>query len=731
MPPAPDCCGMPVSGAALRLESLESRTLLAADTLAAIAGTAFVDLTDNGLTPDDTRLPNANVQLYRDGGNGVLDRGAGGGDDALVGSRVTDASGNYRFDDLAAATYFVEQPAVAGRLRRAGTALRQVVVTAQDADGVDGAPIDSYDVTTQAVSASSLGPTSTSSSIAAPESMGGERDLFVELLSGSGRVELLANAFTPNMLTFAADPAAVGRRVVTWDGMDGNGAVLSPTGLGGLDVTENGANVAIRLIMGADHDNGLATLYIYTNAANYSTASVPIPNTGTGAADERVIVPFGAFTPAAGSGADLTNVGAIQLEIEGVAAVDGQIDDLGMIGPTVLAANFPYVPPLSIGDLVWRDANNNGTVDNGENGVAGVTLTLYQDTDGNGRLTPGTDSVAGTATTAANGSYRFNNLMPGDYVVQVDPANFAGNGKLVGLVTSTGNQPTADPDNNVNNDDNGDNLAGAGVVAAAVTLTVAGEPTSDGDADPQSNLTVDFGFAPISDLIVIKSDDPDPVVAGENLTYTLLVTNAGPSPVTGVVVTDTLPAGVSFKSVTATQGSGSHQAGTVTVQSGQFGQRRDRDHHDRGRRAAVHHRFAAEPSRCHRRQLRSCSAEQLGRRTHAGHQADRPGHRQIRCARSRGRGPAAHLYAAGHQPRPVRRDRRNGPRYSARRGHLRFGEFQSRDGGRRPAERSPPTWAIWPWALKPRSPSPWTSAPPRAAPWSTRPGSAATRRKPT
>ena len=57
-------------------------------------------------------------------------------------------------------------------------------------------------------------------------------------------------------------------------------------------------------------------------------------------------------------------------------------------------------------------------------------------------------------------------------------------------------------------------------------------------------------------------------MAGENLTYTLHVTNQGPAEVTGVVVTDTLPAGVTFSSLTTTQGSGSHQAGTVTVQLG-------------------------------------------------------------------------------------------------------------------------------------------------------------------
>jgi len=47
-----------------------------------------------------------------------------------------------------------------------------------------------------------------------------------------------------------------------------------------------------------------------------------------------------------------------------------------------------------------------------------------------------------------------------------------------------------------------------------------------------------------ADLGIMKLDYPDPVNPGEVLTYTLLVTNAGPSQAMNVVVTDTLPAGV-------------------------------------------------------------------------------------------------------------------------------------------------------------------------------------------
>jgi len=53
-----------------------------------------------------------------------------------------------------------------------------------------------------------------------------------------------------------------------------------------------------------------------------------------------------------------------------------------------------------------------------------------------------------------------------------------------------------------------------------------------------------------ADLIISKSDSPDPVVAGNILTYTVRVSNAGPSDAQNVVVTDTLPAGVTFLSTT-------------------------------------------------------------------------------------------------------------------------------------------------------------------------------------
>src|SRR5439155_489926 len=63
-----------------------------------------------------------------------------------------------------------------------------------------------------------------------------------------------------------------------------------------------------------------------------------------------------------------------------------------------------------------------------------------------------------------------------------------------------------------------------------------------------------------ADLSVSKTG-PATVNAAQNLTYTITVTNSGPSDASTVVVRDTLPAGVTF--VSASNG-GSEAAGIVT-----------------------------------------------------------------------------------------------------------------------------------------------------------------------
>ena len=67
-----------------------------------------------------------------------------------------------------------------------------------------------------------------------------------------------------------------------------------------------------------------------------------------------------------------------------------------------------------------------------------------------------------------------------------------------------------------------------------------------------ANLTV--VTANTADLGITMSDTPDPVAAGSPLTYQINVTNNGPVEAQAVSVVDTLPAGVTVTSATASQG---------------------------------------------------------------------------------------------------------------------------------------------------------------------------------
>src|SRR5439155_402859 len=71
-----------------------------------------------------------------------------------------------------------------------------------------------------------------------------------------------------------------------------------------------------------------------------------------------------------------------------------------------------------------------------------------------------------------------------------------------------------------------------------------------------------------ADLSITKTDNPDPVNAGATLTYTVTVTNGGPSTAANVQVTDNLPAGVTFQSASGTGWTCMQAGGVVTCTRG-------------------------------------------------------------------------------------------------------------------------------------------------------------------
>jgi uncharacterized repeat protein (TIGR01451 family) len=73
-----------------------------------------------------------------------------------------------------------------------------------------------------------------------------------------------------------------------------------------------------------------------------------------------------------------------------------------------------------------------------------------------------------------------------------------------------------------------------------------------------------------ADLSLTKTDSPDPLLAGQTLTYTLRARNSGPQTATAVRVTDYLPAGAAFKSASSTQGSCTGGFGLVSCELGEL-----------------------------------------------------------------------------------------------------------------------------------------------------------------
>jgi uncharacterized repeat protein (TIGR01451 family) len=80
------------------------------------------------------------------------------------------------------------------------------------------------------------------------------------------------------------------------------------------------------------------------------------------------------------------------------------------------------------------------------------------------------------------------------------------------------------------------------------TATISSSTTDPNGANNSATATTTVATS--SDVQVTKVDTPDPVTAGNNLTYTIGLSNAGPSDAAGVTVSDTIPANTTFVSLT-------------------------------------------------------------------------------------------------------------------------------------------------------------------------------------
>lgn len=511
-------------------ESLEGRAMLATD-MGAIAGIIYRDANNNGFTAGE-QVAAATVNLYTDDGDGVFEPGAG---DALSTSIVSNASGQYRFDDLVAGTYWVEQPSqtVGGVLLSAQNS-SLITISALEAQGTAGTVIDDFSAAGPSVTASFPPVGNISFAFAASaSSLGGERDLLVELSSATGAGDQVTLSGTAGALTWDASLLAQGRYVDVWDGADGDGNNIAFTGLAGVDLTTGGAD-SFRMVIGTDHAGATARLRIYTDATNWSEQTIAIPNNPS----NELIFDIADFTTGGGAAgpATFSNVGAIELQVDtSVDGTDGQVTFLGMLAPTVKTQDFTNPADLSLTKTV--DISN-PTV--GQQVV--YTLTLTNGGPGAANNITVTDvlpagmsfvsAVASGATSYASGTglWTIPSLNSGANATLAITATAT----TAGTHTNTGEVTDVDefdPDSTPNNQNAGED---------------------DQDSEPVTASQIDLSLTKI-----VNNATPN---VGDTITFTITAANGGPSNATGVVVNDALPAGLTFVSATA--------SGTTTYNSG-------------------------------------------------------------------------------------------------------------------------------------------------------------------
>jgi hypothetical protein len=360
----------------------------------------------------------------------------------VIATTNTNGSGNYIFSGLAAGTYKVVFP----------VSISGAVVTGQNVGTDDNIDSD-------------------------PSQTTGETGNIV-LATGQNITNVDAG-YCPITL-------AIGDRV--FDDYNNNGyREDNEPGLGG---------VTVKLYKDDNNDNIADGAALATTVTN-ETGNYRFDNLGPGNYIVGAVIPL-SYSVSAVNGGDPDN--DIDRDNNGktiVAATEVRGDAMTLTGGAepLESGNFNntydfgfYAPRVNLGNLVYIDRNDNGKYEtaSGDFGVDGITVVLYKDNDDNGVADAGWAPIS--TSTSGGGLYSFTNLGPGKYFVQLE-------GLPSWAFMTTVN--AGDPDNNIDNDNNGltHNVAGGVIKGGTIQLVSGTEPDVAVDTDGTSgNLTYDFGL---------------------------------------------------------------------------------------------------------------------------------------------------------------------------------------------------------------------------------------------
>ncbi len=181
----------------------------------------------------------------------------------------------------------------------------------------------------------------------------------------------------------------------------------------------------------------------------------------------------------------------------------------------------------TVGNYTWLDTNYNGVQEGGEQGVNGVSVAIY---DAN------TDVEVDATTTISNGGsagyYQFE-VCKGDYYIIFGESN----NTIRTLKDATSDTQDSDADESTGRTDDFNLAAG------------------------ESNQTIDAGYSSVADLELEKTVSDNAPNVGDVVTYTITISNQGPSDATGVAAEDIIPNGLS--NITNISNGGSMTGGVI------------------------------------------------------------------------------------------------------------------------------------------------------------------------
>jgi uncharacterized repeat protein (TIGR01451 family) len=346
----------------------------------------------------------------------------------------------------------------------------------------------------------------------------------------SSAVTLAVNPATPQLTTVSISPASDSIRVGDTKQFTAQARDQFGQNIGGVTISFSSGNTAVATVD-----------VVSANPAN-STATATVTGRASGTAQ---------ITATASNGSTNLSSSPATLTVEPGA---GQllISEFRTRGPNGASDEFieiynPTLSTLTIGGLKIRASNNAGTVSDRVTIPAGTTLLSgrhYLVTNntantgysgavaGNQTYTTGIADDGGVSLTGSNGTSIIDSVGLGTGSAYKEGTT------LVPLTNSVNQSYERKPGGAFGNGTDTDNNA------ADFFRNVSSSNPQNLDSSGLDLNTADLG--------VTGKNSPDPVITGSNLTYTITVSNNGPGTAQSVVVTDNLPASVTFVSCSAT-----------------------------------------------------------------------------------------------------------------------------------------------------------------------------------